>query len=656
MKKISAKCVSLCLALLLAVGGTVYAAGSASDTAPEGEETSMPEASSARAAMEKDETVYVLANADGSAQEIIVSDWLKNPGSGSVADKSGLREIENVKGDETFTQNGETLTWNAAGEDIYYQGTSDKPLPVEVKVSFTLDGKEISPQELAGKSGRVTIRFDYTNTAGTTVEIDGRQETVFVPFAVLTGVMMDNEVFSNVSVTGGKLLNDGDRTAVVGIALPGLQESLGIPEDTLKLPDFLEITADARNFALGMTLTVATNEPFSALDVDSFGDMDSLSGDLDRLTDGMAALLDGSSQLYEGLETLLAKSGELSTGVDALAAGSRTLSDGAASLDNGAAKLQAGVESLSTGLETLNANSDSLNAASRQVFETLLASANTQLAAAGVDVPALTPENYAQVLDGLVSSVTATANAQAEAAVRNAVEARRGEIAEQVTGAVRAQVTAQVEAAMPGADNAAVTAAVERQMASDEIRAAIEQNVETQIDKLVEENMASPEVQTQLDAAAQGLQAVTALKASLDSYNAFYTGLQTYTAGVGQAAAGAGELKSGAAELKSGAAQLTAGAKELSGGAAKLKDSLPALTDGITALRDGAKELRDGLNEFNDEGISKLTELFSGDTDALLARLGALRDAAQGFRSYSGITEGTAGQVKFIYRTEPIEY
>ena len=148
----------------------------------------------------KDETVYVITDASGSRQEVIVSDWLKNTnGSMKITDESLLKDIENVAGNESFTQNNDgTITWNAEGKDIYYQGTTDKELPVEVNISYKLDGKDITAEELAGKKGHVVIHFDYINNTEDTVTVNGKEETVKVPFAMITGVQINQDKFSDI--------------------------------------------------------------------------------------------------------------------------------------------------------------------------------------------------------------------------------------------------------------------------------------------------------------------------------------------------------------------------------------------------------------------------------------------------------------------------
>ena len=732
MKNRATKFISLALCavvLFAAVGTSVFAlTGEGKESEDENQETTIN--ASAEAETSKDETVYVLAGADGTVQKIIVSDWIKNAmAADSLDDKTELSDIENIKGDESFTLGGDnSCVWDAQGNDIYYQGNIEKELPVQMSVRYTLDGQAIAPEALAGQSGHVTIRFDYQNMQYEEVLLDGKTEKIYVPFTMLTGMLLDTEVFRNVTISNGKLINDGDRIAVVGIAFPGLQEDLAISKEKLDIPDYVEISADVENFEMGMTMTLATTELFGAIDSDKL-DLHELSDAMAELTDAMDQLMDGSSQLYDGLCTLLEKSGDLVSGINKLAEGAAQLKAGAESLDSGAAQLQAGAAQLSSGLNTLNANSSSLNGGARQVFSSLLSMANTQLSEAGLSVPALTIDNYASVLDGVIASLDDTAVYQAALEqVTATVNANRGMIEEKVTEAVQAQVEAEVSAQVTAAVqetvtqavheneaqfraaviqqalgmtveeykaaieaglvtqeqqdavNAAVEAAMQaeidarmqreeiqaqinavtqqtvgEQMQSDEIQALIASNTELQVQQAISEAMSSDAVQAQLSAAAEGAKSVIALKSSLDSYNAFYLGLITYTSGVSSAAAGANELKTGADALKAGTSELSAGAAELLQGIQTMKDSAPALVDGITQLRDGSMELSDGLKQFNEEGIQKLIEAVDGDLDGLSNRIRVTADVAKHYTSFSGISEDMDGDVKFIYKTDSIE-
>ncbi len=727
MNKKVTKIIAICLCAALCLGGAGVAFAQTGSKQESAQPTAAQKAADLQQKISKDETVYVLAGADGSVQKIIVSDWLKNElGSASLTDKSGLSNIENVKGDESYSINGDNMTvWDAQGNDIYYQGDIQKELPVGLTVRYTLNGKAVSPEQLKGQSGKVTIRFDYENRQYETVQINGQNRRIYVPFAMLTGMILDNDTFRNVTVTNGKLVNDGDRTVVVGLAFPGLQENLNLSRDQLSIPSSVEITADVTDFSLGMTVTLACNDLFSQLGDVDLGSLDA-AGSLNKLTDAMDQLLNGSSALYDGLTTLLDKSGELAAGVEELAQGAAAIKAGADSLDEGAAELKAGLADLSEGLNKLSANSAALNGGAEQVFDSLLETATVQIRAKGLTVPDLTIENYAEELNKLIKSLDeTTVYENALTQVTDAVEKQRPLIKEKVTAAVRQEVEAKVTAAVKteattaaqaqaaenvirtatgmtkkdydaavaagqipqatqDAVNAAIqaqlsdpdvqkqiNAAVEAQMASDtvkntikaqtdaqmkteKVQATISQNVELRVKKAIAENMASDEVQKQLQAASEGSKTLIALKASLDDYNAFYLGLLDYTAGVDEAAEGSDELYAGAGDLKDGTAELRAGAAKLYAGVLQLKDGTPALVSGVTQLKDGAMQLSEGLQQLNKEGIQKLTKLLQDDLGDLTARVQATIDVSKDYRSFSGISDDASGQVKFIYRTDEI--
>lgn len=671
MNKLSVKVTSICLCAAIMLGG----AGAA--YALTGEKNEVP----AKAVMtstkveeekevSKDETVYVLAGADGSVQKIIVSDWIKNAlKENSIADKSGLSDIENVKGNETYTIDGSNMTvWDAEGNDIYYQGNIEKELPVAMTVSYKLDGKPISADELAGKSGKVTIRFDYENRQYETLSIDGKNEKIYVPFGMLTGMLLDSDTFRNVEISNGKLLNDGDRTAVIGIAFPGLQENLGIDKDKVEIPDYVEITADVTDFELGMTVTIATNEIFNELDAAKVDSADGLTSSLNELTDGMQQLMDGSSALYDGLCTLLDKSGELVTGIETLANGAKSLKDGAASLDEGAAQLQKGAADLSSGLNTLASNNASLNGGAKQVFDTLLSTATAQLSAAGISVPALTVDNYADVLNNIIASLDGTAvYNQALAQVSAAVEGNRSLIEQKVTAVVQEQVAVQVAAAAKEQVAAGVTAAVreqikaqvigtsgmtqaeyeaavaagmiseeqqlaiaaaiEEQMATDQVQALIEANTAAQMesDEIKAAIAANTEAQMQSEAVKQTIAENVELQMSQAiSDNMASDAVQSQISAASEGVKSIISLKEsldgynsfylglltytdGVASAANGATTLSSGASDLKGGTAQLKEGASSLYDGILQLKNGTPALVDGVSQLKD-GAMQLSD------------------------------------------------
>lgn len=769
------------------VGVAAYSAGADNTAQALGVQTestveAVKKASTTKEALKKlskNETVYVIADASGAAKKIIVSDWLKGVDTkGKVKDVSNLKDVKNVKGDETYTVNEDNAyEWAANGDDIYYQGTGTTELPVKLKLSYKLNGKTVSADEIAGKSGKVTIRIDYENTQKEKVKINGKTEEVNVPFLMLSGMILDDDKFKNVEVSNGKAINDGTRTIVAGFALPGMQESLDIDKDEMEIPDYVEITADTTDFELSTTMTVAMNDIFNDVD---FSKVDELKDSLDELEDAAEQLVDGSSQLYDGIGTLLDKSGTLIEGIDKLydgaeqvnsgakkldsgagdlSNGAKTLDDGAAKLksgasqldsgasqldsglatlaggasqvDNGAASLSSYVATLADGLGKLSSNSATLNGGAEQVFNTLLSTADTLITTAGLTADKLTIKNYDSVLEGLISSlsdensqklayntaletVTATVNSQKDV-IKTAVEATvRKSVTEQVLAAAGLGMTAdQYDAAVAAGQvseevQAQVSTAVSTQMSSSAVQALIDSNTVAQIQSLIETNMNSEEVKSQIQAgiakAQAGRKLLKALKTQLDNYNTFYQGLLSYTAGVDQANEGAqqilagtytlkdgtsslvsgagqlkngssslksgtSELKSGTSTLKDGASSLKSGAKTLKNGTSSLSSGTTTLLDGIATLKNGGKTLVDGVQKLNDgamtlskgmkkfkeEGIDSIVDAANGDVKDIIDRFKAVQKASKKYTSYSGISDDMDGKVDFIYKTDSIE-
>ncbi|MDD5867722.1 MAG: hypothetical protein PUC75_08870, partial [Lachnospiraceae bacterium] len=328
---------------------------------------------------EKLETVYVSADADGSTKDVTVSNWLRNySGKDKIEDKSDLSDIKNVKGNQKFTKgsNG-SLTWDADGKDVFYQGKTKSQLPVGVKVSYKLDGKDIEPEDLAGKSGKVTIRFDYTNTAKTDVTVDGQNKEMTVPFAMISGMILPSDHFSNITVTNGKVVSDADNNIVMGVALPGLSDALSIDRSKLDqlgvdsettIPDYVEITADAKDFELGLTMTMASSNVLSDLgfsDYDNSEAVNQISGDMDKLESSMKQLIDGGNKVKDGTAALKEGSAALKDGVNAytsgvgqLTKGTKTLNDSISDLTDGSKKLSDGVKLLKQKLSQAQSSED----------------------------------------------------------------------------------------------------------------------------------------------------------------------------------------------------------------------------------------------------------------------------------------------------------
>ena len=569
----------LCGILTLGVAGMPASARNIQAVRPEPDTAvTATAAADAAAAPKKNETVYVLSEADGSVRKIIVNDWLQNEaGLSELSDASELSDVENVKSDvQPQSAEDGSLVWSADGGDITYQGTIEKELPVTLKVTYTLDGQEMTPEEMAGQSGHAVIRFSYENNQTAEVELNGKTEQFYVPFVVMSAAVLPGDVFSDITVKNGKAISDGARTVAAGIAFPGLQEDLGVDAEDFEVPSYVEIEADVKDFAMGMTLTAVVPANLEAVS-DDMPAMDELTDSLGKLTEAMDQLTDGSAQLLAGLETLLGSTGELADGVKQVndgagqvAEGTHSVRDGAAKVSDGAAQVSAGAgqvsagagqvsagaNSLAAGLSQLSGNSAALNAGASQVFDALLATAQTQLTEKGLPVPALTKDNYGAVLDQLIASLDEkNVYAQAQAQVTAAVEEKRGYITEQVTAAVQEQVKAkvteavkaevqtQVEEAVKAEVNAKVTEAVKAgvraqviqtaaQMSAEDYENAcaaglIGEDVQAQINAAVEAQMGTPEVQAMIasktDEQMQGAEAQAALAANTEAQMASET-------------------------------------------------------------------------------------------------------------------------------------
>lgn len=417
MKNINKK-VLQAIALLLCtimvfvyVAPSVHAKSEAENTNDENNEENkiipVKSAGSGEGQTEKDETVYIFTDAYGTVNKVIVSDWLKNSDSfKTIDDYSDLKNIENLKGYETFeTADNDEKKWDAEGNDIYYQGTCDKPLPIDMKISYKLDGKDITANELKGKSGHVKIRFDFTNNEYEMCNIDGEDVKIYVPFTVITGMILNNDTFKNVELKNGRLVNDGDKTIVIGTTFPGLQEDLNIDKEKFEFPEYFEIVADVTDFEMSSTMTLATNEFVNDFDREKLDDNELDLSKIDELKDGMDKLINGSDELHDGLNTLLTSCNTLKDGMDELTDGCAKIKNGANDLNNGVSSLQNGAANLQNGLNTLKSNNDALNDGAKQVFETLLAEANKQLSASGVNAEQLTIENYDDVLDAIIKDL-----------------------------------------------------------------------------------------------------------------------------------------------------------------------------------------------------------------------------------------------------------
>lgn len=332
------------------------AASSASGTASE-ETTENQESAQEK---DKTETVYIKSDAEGNTKEITVETTLKHPSDGSdIQDQSNLKDIRNTKGDEDYTQGSDgSLIWENHGADISYKGTSDAESPVKVKVTYYLNGEQISPKKLAGKSGQVKIRFDYENTATETVTVKKKAYEVQTPFLVMSALVLPSDTFSNIEVTNGKLMNMDDQNMVIGYAMPGLADSLQLSgyevTEDIDIPEYVEVTADAKEFELEFTASIITPGLLEDLDLDDLKDADDFADGMDDLKDGVDDMDEGVGELYDGLKEFDGYLDEYTSGVTALRDAMNQVRDGAGTLNSNSKALTDGAAALQSGLEQLN--------------------------------------------------------------------------------------------------------------------------------------------------------------------------------------------------------------------------------------------------------------------------------------------------------------
>ncbi len=606
---------------------------------------------------DKEESVYLISDANGNVDKTIVVDHLNNKDKkDTIEDASNLSDIENVKGKETFEQNGDKITWQAGGNDIYYQGTASEEPPVTQKVTYYLDGKEISPEDLAGKSGKVKIRFDYTNTTSFTETVNGEKQTVSVPFAAITGLVL-GDGFSNVEVTNGKVQANDTSNIVIGYALPGLKDSLGIDDedldDDVNIPEYMEVSADVENFSLSTAMTFVVNASdyvsSDGINTSSLDDMiNELSDATTQLKDGSAELADGADTLANGVGTLKDSLGTFAAGMNSLQSGLKSYTDGASqlnagintlgnstgslvdganTLNDGANKLKDGIISVDAGVETVQQNVTKLDGAAATISagasglddkakeisagasklnsgvkkladtvtsipDTVKSTINDNLKQLNTFVPVLKGAGYS---DDNISKITVdNVNSVTDFAAKNESIIKNVMTYSATNGSVQSYDSAsnEIKAKIDSTYNTVMAALYQGQGAV---------SVYTKIN----ETVSSEESRAQVTALTEGAQSLA------DNTDKFQKeGTAVLKEGTSQLATGTSQLSTGLTPLKEGTSQLVTGSEQLSAGTQSLVDKIPALTSGIKQLVDGSNTLVSNNNAL----LSGASQLSDGTT------------------------------------------
>ena len=588
----------------------------------------------------KSETVYAKIDGNGNVSSVTVSDQLKNiDNMGQLKDTSILKNIENVKGEEKFSQKQSSLLWDTDNKDICYQGTTEEPLPVGIKVTYTLDGKEITAKELKGKSGHLVMRYQYTNETAS--------ESEYVPFAMVTGLIFDTDKISNVTLTNAKMISDGDRDVILGMGIPALKEQFDVKE--LDIPDYFEVEADVKDYELSEGMTIATNDIFNDLETDKFDSLSELKNSMKTLQDSANKLVDGSGELRKGLDTLLSSSGTLTDGIhqlvnggstlkkgtSSLASGSKSLVSGSQSLANGTAQLQAGTNSLQKGASQVNAG---LSSASSKTSSVLLPGA-VQLDNGVTDMQnKLTPgmqslaQGVQQLDAGLNSPLTAAqpglkVSVSAVNDVMNKGTAETGgkslsKIAKDTATAADAlaksmqsptNTTSAETVAKGNGETDKAIASLNELLKREDLPEDAKASIQASISSLEKDKQARQTSAAKLDKQIQSLagtqellkQVVIGTKTTSAVVDKVAGNMTKINAGTTQLAQGAKELDTKVTDSKSGLiAQVNGGVSALKNGTSQLREGIGGkngLANGLNQLASGASQVNSGASTLNEK-------------------------------------------------------
>ena len=660
----------------------------------------------------KDETVYSKLDNEGNNYKTIVSTHIENKENADlINDISDLLNIKNTSNDSTYTQDGNKFVWNANKSDIYYQGETSKELPIECKIKYELDGKEVSANEIAGKSGKVKVTVQYTNKEERTVDINGKKVKMYVPFVVVAGTIIENENAKNIKVSSGKVIDDGTKSVVVGMAMPGLQESLGVSKNDVEIPSDVAITMDATNFETSSIVSYVTPKVLEEDDLKIFDKLDDVYGQVNTLQKSMNQIQDGANTLKDGTAELANGANTLKNGTSELANGANTLKDGVTSAYNGAQTISSEVAKSTQSLK--NDKTEALDDATLESIKKQAAAASqlteeqkAQIKAQAQTSSVLTETQKAQITaQAKQSSILTqaqkdaiTAQAKQSAVLtqkqKDAITAQAKQsatltdkqkatiisnaqknyptqlteaekalvIATAQSTATQTAVTTALETAQITATTTAVATALETAQSTattTAVATALEtaQQVATQtaVTTALEtaQQIATQTAVTTAVTTAQSTATTTAMQTSTTV--AKQVGNQAKKTFTNQVVSQMSTLGNGLKQLTSGLSQLNDGANTLANGTNQVNAGASTLADGTNQVNVGANTLADGIKTFNEEGIKKICNYINGDVKDLTSRVEKLTDLSKDYNNFTMLDGKNSGEVKFIMIADAVK-
>lgn len=644
-------------------------------------------------AFTKEETVYSKINEKGENYKTIVSTHLRNEeGEQILNDLTDLINIENTNGDEEFKLDGENIIWNANGSDIYYQGETEKELPVEGNIKYELNGEELEACDIVGKSGKVKITIEYKNKDAHEVTINGKKQTMYTPFTAICMSYFENSQNKNIEAKNAKVINDGTKTMIVGITMPGVEESLNISNKKIEIPSKVEITMETSKFEQNNIITFVT--PKILDESISFDELNNLYKKVDEIREASKQIEDGANALKEGTTELSEKSQEFNDGMKALEAGTNKLNKGAQDLDkgatdvnNGATKLSKGATDLNNGVKELNTGAKNLNAGAKQ-----LSSGTEELqkgVKAGKDkaVQTLTQSSktLAAGIDKIMEGKDTETNTIKEVVIKNGNNTLKQNLTPAVAEGTKKIAVGTVQEVLKDY-GVTLTDVQIKEIMSKIDTSVLEKSIDTAIDTASKQEQAGidainnnekgvkaglntlkAQAETSIEAGIKelgtGFDAISNGAKSLnDGATKLEAGTKGLYAGTGELLNGSNELANGAKELNNGTTALSTGSKQIKQGLNTLKESTTILTNGSNALTEGATtinkgsiELAKGITTFNKEAINKICEFVNSDVKEIALRAEKLQELSEEYKNFSKANENTAKEVKFILISDSVK-
>lgn len=625
----------------------------------------------------KEESVYSKLDGNGKVYQTKVSEHLKNTEKEDfLKDFSDLMNIENLSGNQELQKNNSSLTWKSNGDDIYYQGDTQKELPIDCIIKYELDGNEMSKEDIIGKSGKVKVTLEFINKEKREVNINGKKEVMYVPFVVGVGTIINNENNKNIEINTGKVIDNGNNTMIFGLAMPGMQESLGVSKNKIEIPSKVEILMEAKEFEMGSSYVFVSPKILEQDDLKIFDELDELYNKINILASSANMLQEGANTLKEGTSEFSKKSqefnnamGQMENGVNSASSSYKEINNGISKLNSSALELKEGANKLNSGANSVNAGVSKLNSGVTQGKNKAVNSLESSSIALrnGIDKIIKGKDEEVEVIkqkvieganeslkEGLTTSIS-TGTKQTATATLDAI--LKDESFKKNTGIVLTD--AQIKA---------LEKTLETKMNTTKLEQAVEKAVDTAQEK---QKAGLDEINNNKAGVKIGLE--TLKKESLNSIkegiNSISNGFDSISEGITQVNKATTNLKNGTNELYKGTEKLQAGTNTLGSGSKQMQTGLKTLAESTTKLANanneltkgaitidnGSKELSDGIEKFNREGIKVLYNTVNGEVKDLQKRLETMQNLANEYKNFTMIDENTQGSVKFIMMIDSLK-